>query len=140
MQTLFINTKKGSVSLEYILILCGIIAISGTLIGTSINLYHKNMETIDNKNIKQTAQKMQEIIDLFELQPNGRMEIQIKPITEWKIEQIDSRQIMLSNNIKTFYIISTTKIIIPQIHTNQEGKIILEKQNDYINIYFQKKD
>jgi len=140
MQTLFINTKKGSVSLEYILILCGIIAISGTLIGTSINLYHKNMEAIDNKNIKQTAQKMQEIIDLFELQPNGRMEIQIKPITEWKIEQIDSRQIMLSNNIKTFYIISTTKIIIPQIHTNQEGKIILEKQNDYINIYFQKKD
>ncbi|HPC10291.1 MAG TPA: hypothetical protein PLN85_04395, partial [archaeon] len=109
MQTLFINTKKGSVSLEYILILCGIIAISGTLIGTSINLYHKNMETIDNKNIKQTAQKMQEIIDLFELQPNGRMEIQIKPITEWKIEQINSRQIMLSNNIKTFYIISTTK-------------------------------
>jgi len=71
--------EKAQVSLEYILISLSIVVVLSLIIIQATSLYSKNMQIIDNREIKSFSEKLQGNIDISEILENYSEEIQALP-------------------------------------------------------------
>ncbi|MFH0906489.1 MAG: hypothetical protein V1824_04085 [archaeon] len=128
--------KKGLVSLEYLLIFLAVISVLSIIIYQAINLYEKNLEIIDKQNLNEFYNNLQQAIELSEIENNFSYIIDLKPLSNWEIENKTLRSITLKNKTKEYIITSSTFEIVlsKEIISKTDSKIILEKKNSKIYI------
>lgn len=126
--------EKGQVSLEYILITLAVVSILSLVIFQATILYTKNLTLIDNKELKNTYEKIQGRIDITELLENYNDEFYINPQKTWDFEQINSKKIKLSNQEKEYIIESIDDMLLNINNLDKKQKIIIKKENKKIYI------
>ncbi|NCP72482.1 hypothetical protein GW835_03785 [archaeon] len=127
--------EKAQVSLEYILISLSIVVVLSLIIIQATSLYSKNMQIIDNREIKSFSEKLQGNIDISEILENYSEEIQALPKKTWTIEKIDSKY-KISNEEKEYFLESNIEIKVDFREIKKET-ILFRKENK--KIYIEKK-
>jgi len=130
------NKEKGQVSLEYILVLASVVSLLGIVITTTVLIYEKNINAIDNKKLNATAQKLQEVFDIIELMPYSSQEIIVYPEKEWtiKYKNYSKKEITISNKTKQIDIYSISNINILQNKIDAKSIILITKDKNQIKI------
>ncbi|HOZ35380.1 MAG TPA: hypothetical protein PLK55_00135 [archaeon] len=124
---------KGFVTLEYVLLIAGIISVLGASIIGIINLYNRNITANDNYRLKGFCKDLKAEIELFEIMPEGKIEIEPGALSAWQIEKSNNK-ITLKNNQKTCEIRTTLSINCTITEITETQKITLTKQNNILNI------
>lgn len=127
--------EKAQVSLEYILISLSIVVVLSLIIIQATSLYSKNMQIIDNREIKSFYEKIQDNIDISEMLENYSEEIQALPKKTWTIEKINDKY-KISNEEKEYFIESNIEIKV-DFKEIKEETILFIKENK--KIYLEKK-
>lgn len=127
--------QKAQVSLEYILISLSIVVVLSLIIIQATSLYSKNMQIIDNREIKSFSEKLQGNIDISEMLENYSEEIQALPKKTWTIEKINDKY-KISNEEKEYFIESNIELEI-DFKEIKEETILFIKENK--KIYLEKK-
>lgn len=124
---------KGFVTLEYILLIAGIISVLGASIIGVVSLYNKNIIANDNYRLKEFCKDLKAEFELFEIMPEGKIEIEPKALSVWKIEKNNNR-ITINNSKKTCEIRTPLSINCTITEITDKQKITLIKQNNVLNI------
>jgi hypothetical protein len=127
--------QKAQVSLEYILISLSIVVVLSLIIIQATSLYSKNMQIIDNREIKSFYEKLQGNIDISEMLENYSEEINASPKKTWTIEK-EGNKYKISNEEKEYFIESNIEIKI-DFKEIKEETILFIKENK--KIYLEKK-
>jgi hypothetical protein len=127
--------QKAQVSLEYILISLSIVVVLSLIIIQATSLYSKNMQIIDNREIKSFSEKLQGNIDISEMLENYSEEIQALPKKTWTIEKINDKY-KISNEEKEYFLESNIEIKV-DFREIKEETILFRKENK--KIYIEKK-
>ena len=130
------NSSKAQVSLEYLLIALAIISVLSILIYQITNLYNKNIQAIDNLELKNTSKNIQDTLDLFNLQPKGIMEISINPQQNWYLETTKSNLLKIKNKNKEYSINSNNNLFLKTKQITKPGQIVIEKKDNRIIISY----
>lgn len=126
--------QKAQVSLEFILLSLAVITILSIIITQATILYSKNIDVIDNRELKNTSEKIQSIINIVELLENYKDEIYIYPQKDWKFIKIDDFSFKIENKDKEYIIESNDKIYLYLDEIFKSEKIIIKKQENKIYI------
>jgi hypothetical protein len=121
--------------LEYLFIAGAVFAILSLVVIQAVSLYNKNLNAIDNRELKATSEKIQDTVDLFELYFSSKLEIEVNPQGVWNLE-VNSTKAIISNENKS-YSIKFNGVIEPvSLNINKKSIIIIEKKNNkiFINI------
>jgi hypothetical protein len=129
-------SRKGQISTEYLLIMLAVVASLSFVVYEVSILYEKNITAIDNREFNELCDWLQSTVNLFELQPNARTEIEIKSLQAWTIEQNTTKSILLQNKSKECLIKSNYQIIPAETKIDGKATIALEKRIDkmYLDI------
>ncbi len=127
--------QKAQVSLEYILISLSIVVVLSLIIIQATSLYSKNMQIIDNREIKSFSEKLQGNIDISEMLENYSEEINASPKKTWTIEK-EGNKYKISNEEKEYFIESNIELEI-DFKEIKEETILFIKENK--KIYLEKK-
>ncbi|MDD4110771.1 MAG: hypothetical protein PHS54_04380 [Clostridia bacterium] len=127
--------QKAQVSLEYILISLSIVVVLSLIIIQATSLYSKNMQIIDNREIKSFYEKIQGNIDISEMLENYSEEINASPKKTWTIEK-EGNKYKISNEEKEYFIESNIELEI-DFKEIKEETILFIKENK--KIYLEKK-
>jgi len=131
--TLTEKMQKGFLSLEYILLIAGVLSCLALLSTGIINLYHRNINEIDNQRLRQGCKEINQTIELLELMPEGVREIELNNLFTWQVTRKSSRGIILKNKQKDCNIAS--RITIESATSFEENHVLrLTKTNNYLNI------
>lgn len=122
-------TQKGQISLEYILIALSIVVILSLIVIQATSLYSKNMQLIDDREIKYAFEKIQGSIDVSYLLENYYQEIKVTPRTEWTFEKRNDKRYKIYNKNKEYFIESLEKINLDFKKIEKETTIIIRKEN-----------
>jgi hypothetical protein len=133
-----INNKKAQISLEYILIFISLLVVFGTIFITTTNIYNKNLEIIDNKELKNNSEYIQKIIDFQELQVNSLYKVQINPEECWNFIKINNNSFYLENKNKRYKINSNYKINIENTEICKKTIINIKLLEEEISFIFYK--
>lgn len=124
---------KGFITLEYVLLIASIVSIIATLVFGIINLYNRNISAIDDTRFTDFCKELKAKIELFEIMPEGKDEIEANNLLPWNIKKNGGDMKLEKTNksceIKTNLLVS---LQINNITKNQ--KINLIKQNNTLNI------
>jgi uncharacterized protein (UPF0333 family) len=129
-----IKTNKAQISLEYMLIFTALLVIFGTILLTATNIYNKNLNIMDNQELKNTSENIQKIINFQELQVSSIYNIKINPQNCWKFTKINNNSFYVENQKKIYEINSNYKINISNIEICSKKIIdiqLKEKQFDF---------
>ncbi len=126
--------QKAQVSLEYILIALAIVVVLSLIIMQATILYSKNINIIDNRELKNTFEKIQANLDIIELLENYIEEINVYPEKTWYFEKINEKEIKIFNENKEYLINSNKPIILNFREIKKEEIIIIKKENNKIYI------
>ena len=128
--------KKAQVSIEYILIALGVVVMLSIITLSVVNIYSKNTIAIDNSSLKNTSDKLQESLNICELQPNFKSTIIFNTYNDWKLKSSGSHSIVLSNKSKKY--VNTTKdnilLTSKNLKKNTKYNLIIKKSNNRITI------
>ena len=127
--------QKAQVSLEYILISLSIVVVLSLIIIQATSLYSKNMQIIDNREIKSFSEKLQGNIDISEMLENYSEEINASPKKTWTIEK-EGNKYKISNEEKEYFLESNIEIKV-DFREIKEETILFIKENK--KIYLEKK-
>ncbi|MDD3178037.1 MAG: hypothetical protein PHR26_00800 [Candidatus ainarchaeum sp.] len=131
-------SQKAQISLEYILIALTILSVLSMLSYQIITIYNKNIETIDNKKLKNLYTQLQENLDFSENMPEYYKSITIDTEKEWEIYK-SGKEIIIINKFKKYSINTNQDIKIIKTKMFDKNKIIIKKTNDIITITFEDK-
>ncbi len=125
--------KKGIVSLEYILLFACVVSVLGLIVAGIVSLYNRNIETIDNSRFLDFCKETKDIIELFELMPEGKKEIGASNLEIWNIERT-GKEIVLKNRKKDCKIVTETTVNLKTKVIEKKQKLVFTKQNNALNI------
>lgn len=124
---------KGFVTLEYVLLIAGIISVIGASVVGVISLYNKNIIANDNYRFTSFCKELKAEIELFEIMPEGMVKIEPSALSTWQIEKsnglVTIKNKQKSCEIKTFL---SVKLNVSEIKEKQ--KITITKHNNILNI------
>jgi hypothetical protein len=126
--------QKAQVSLEYILITLSVVVVLSLIVIQASILYSKNINQIDNRNLKDAYEKIQGNIDISELLENYLEEITLLPKSKWSFEKINNYKYRVFNEDKEYFIESNYKINTNIKSIEKEEIIIIKKENKKIYI------
>jgi hypothetical protein len=124
---------KGFVTLEYVLLIAGIVSVLGTSIIGVISLYNKNIVVNDNYRLENFCKDLKAEIELFEIVPEGKIEIEPKALSVWEIEKSNNK-ITLKNTQNTCEIRTLLSINSTITEISEKQKLTLTKHNNILNI------
>lgn len=124
---------KGFVTLEYVLLIAGIMSVLGASIIGVISLYNKNIIANDNYRLEDFCKDFKAEIELFEIMPEGKVEIELGALSTWQIEKSNNK-ITLRNAQKTCEIRTFLSVSLHFSEITEKQKITLTKQNNILNI------
>lgn len=124
---------KGFVTLEYILLIAGIISVLGASIIGVISLYNKNIIVNDNYRLTGFCKELRAEVELFEIMPEGKSEIEPGALSTWQIEKSNNK-IIFKNKQKTCEIKTFLSIKIGFSEITEKQKITLTRHNNILNI------
>ena len=124
---------KGFVTLEYILLIAGIISVLGASIIGVISLYNKNIIVNDNYRLTGFCKELRAEVELFEIMPEGKSEIEPGALSTWQIEKSNNK-IIIKNKQKTCKIKTFLSIKICFSEITEKQKITLTRHNNILNI------
>lgn len=124
---------KGFVTLEYVLLIAGIVSVLGASIIGVISLYNKNIIANDNYRLKDFCKNLKAEIELFEIMPEGKIELEPGALSVWRIEKSNNK-ITLKNNQNTCEIRTFLSVNCAITEITEKQKITLTKQNNILNI------
>jgi hypothetical protein len=124
---------KGFVTLEYVLLIAGIVSVLGTSIIGVISLYNKNIVVNDNYRLENFCKDLKAEIELFEILPEGKIEIEPKALSVWEIEKSNNK-ITLKNTQNTCEIRTLLSINSTITEISEKQKLTLTKHNNILNI------
>lgn len=124
---------KGFVTLEYVLLIAGIVSVLGTSIIGVISLYNKNIVANDNYRLENFCKDLKAEIELFEIVPEGKIEIEPKALSVWEIEKSNNK-ITLKNTQNTCEIRTLLSINSTITEISEKQKLTLTKHNNILNI------
>jgi len=130
--------NKAQVSLEYILIILAIVSLLSILMWQVFSLYSKNIEAIDNNELKKTSDRIQVICDNFYLQPKAQEIIIINNQKDWSMESTQNNLLRIKNENKEYLITCSNQINIINKTIYVKDKIIIKKENNKISITTEK--
>ena len=127
-------TQNGFISLEYILLFASVISVlSITVIGI-IAIYNRNIQAIDNSRFFDFCKELKSNIELIELMPEGKLEINARNLKDWQLKKNNSKEIELTNKTKNCKINTMPSTICQNKIFTPNQKITLIKQNNTLNI------
>lgn len=124
---------KGFVTLEYVLLLASVIAILGSVVFGIISLYNRNLSAVDNSRFSNFCKDLKTRIELFEIMPEGKIEIEVNNLEIWKITKFGNT-LKINNSKKTCEIKTTLYVSLEISEIIKNQKLTLEKQNNTLNI------
>jgi len=124
--------QKAQVSLEYILIALATVIVLSLIILQATTLYSKNIQQIDNKELKSTYDKIQGNLNILELTNNYYEEIKVYPQSTWSLTKNNASEYILSNKNKEYTIYTTEKIQTQIKEIKTESIIIIKKEDNKI--------
>ena len=124
---------KGFVTLEYVLLLASVIAILGSVVFGIVSLYNRNLSAVDNSRFSNFCKDLKARIELFEIMPEGKIEIEVNNLEIWKITKFGNT-LKINNSKKTCEIKTTLYVSLEISEIIKNQKLTLEKQNNTLNI------
>lgn len=124
---------KGFVTLEYVLLLASVIAILGSVVFGIISIYNRNISAADNSRFSNFCKEIKTRIELFEIMPEGKIEIEVNNLEIWKITKFGNT-LKINNSKKTCEIKTTLYVSLEISEIIKNQKLTLEKQNNTLNI------
>ncbi|MFA5745254.1 MAG: hypothetical protein WCX82_00995 [archaeon] len=125
---------KGFISLEYILLFASVLSILSITVVGVISLYNRNITAIDNSRFLDFCKELKSKVELMELMPEGKLEIEARNLKDWELKKNNSREIELTNETKNCKINTTLSITGENQTFKNNQKITLQKQNNTLNI------
>ncbi len=126
--------QRAQVSLEYILIALSTVIVLSLIVFQATTLYSRNIKQIDNRELKDTYEKIQNDLDIIELTSNYYNEIVVYPQTSWTFKKINNLEYKLYNKEKEYLIKTSESINLKIKKINTESIIIIKKENKKISI------
>lgn len=121
--------QKGMVSLEYVLIFSGALSVLFLISATIVSLYDKNITAIDNQRLKNTCKEINQTIELFELMPLAKKEIEANNLSVWVFEK-KNNETTLKNKNKECKINTSLNLKTPTTISEKYTFVILKQNND----------
>lgn len=124
---------KGFVTLEYVLLLASVITILGSVVFGIVSLYNRNISAIDNSRFSDFCKDLKTRIELFEIMPEGKIEIESNNLEPWGITKIGNG-LKINNLEKTCEIRTSLSVSLGVLEISRNQKLTLTKQNNTLNI------
>lgn len=124
---------KGFVTLEYVLLLASVITILGSVVFGIVSLYNRNISAIDNSRFSDFCKDLKTRIELFEIMPEGKIEIESNNLEAWGIAKIGNG-LKINNLEKTCEIRTSLSVSLGVLKISRNQKLTLTKQNNTLNI------
>ncbi len=127
-------SRKGQLSLEYLLILLGAIACFAILLPLLNSIYLLGLFALDSANAKQFTYSMQQQVDEMLFQADGAsIQLKARPFTQWNIKGSEERLFVAvlgpDNRKKSFIVRFPNKIGLFDLDLIGEKDFVLRKDS-----------